>query len=65
MGRRAALLDNVVNAFRCGAVVQGDSGISEAEKKNVCATGSACEFLVHQQQLFLRTGWVVSTSLPG
>lgn len=33
MGRRAALLDNVVNAFRCGAVVQGDSGISEAEKK--------------------------------
>lgn len=34
-------------------------------ESRVAGAAAACEFLVNHLQLFLRTGWVVSTSLPG
>lgn len=49
----------------CQIVLWGPPGRHGAEWQGDISRVTACEFLVNRQQLSLRTGWVVSTPLPG
>lgn len=59
----AQLLEIVVGTFHG----RSEEWQAAQQRLDTAATvaAAACEFLVNHPQLFLRTGWVVSSSLPG